>query len=1127
MSTCSAAIPLRLLASVAAFVATAVPVLPEDGVAQETEEIRARMEYDRLRLYSGFGVNLSDLLQNARQRVQAMRGGGPLPMSLMDTRWRASGPDRIDERGLARAGRVSAIAIHPRDPGILYVGAAQGGVWRSDNAGVSWTPLTDGECSLAMGSVAIDPVNPDIVYAGTGEQHFSGDSYYGCGVLRSVNGGATWTQLGADVFVRKSYRSGGARISRVLIDPATAGSPTSTTVLAATTFGLFRSAASGRSWTQVLDGIATDLVRHPEDPSILYAAVRADGVYRSSDGGVSWTRASAGLPDTDITRINLAIAPSAPDVLYAGIVNYGEGREQGSGLLMFRTNDGAETWQHVAAAGAQCYYQCWYDMTLAVHPQDSENVYFGSIRMFRSEDGGHSFSELGDSYVDTYVDQHLLVFDTLSGPDVLYLTNDGGVHRSMDAGVTWASLATNLAVAQFYSGISAHPSDPAVTLGGTQDHGTLLSSAGTSVWAKVLRGDGGFTAFDAEDPDVWYAEMQWRAGKGNSGPRKNGRLAVAGIDRGERALFIPPLIMDPVDSRRLYFGAERLYRTDDAAESWKPVFEGSEDGVISAIALTPADPNTVYMAITLGRVAVTRDGGLTWSHAEAAAGLPERYITDMAAHPTDPDQAYAVAGGFLTGHVFQTTDGGRSWRDRSGDLPDLPVNAVLYDPVDPNGVYVGTDLGVFHSAGGGGSWEPLDDNLPKAAVFDLAAQPGTGRLVAATHGRGMFEVPIAVPLTARVRPVALADTMIASPDSMLAGEVIVAPHGRDDYAAAWEATADVPWLTLEGATGQGRDRFTYRYSGTGLSEGDNEATVTVTVAGAADPVTIPVTLHAVLPSHLALAVSGMRVAVLVGSTEPFADSVGVVFSGPRQGTEWTASHTGGDWIELTRTSGAGDGAVTWKVDPTGLAVGLYVDTVTVVGYRATGSPAVFVDTLAVQPPLRVADARDVTGYGVSRWQSPSGDSLSAGLIGFGAEDAVWTAQSAGSEWLVLDRATGGYGEQVVWTRLAESLDPGVYEDTITIRVQGRPALSGVIVDRFEVVEEIGVEEAVHHLLGLELLAPVQIGFLDWFGNGDGDFNAGDVLRWFDHCAAGGEGSGCAPASGTLAEPGQPLPGRQP
>ena len=442
--------------------------LPATAAAQDTDEgerILARLEYERLRTYSGRGVDISARMRIARERVMALRRIAP--QGVPGARWRPLGPTQIDDprRGQV-AGRVSTIAIHPRNPAVVYIGAAQGGVWKTENRGASWTPLSDHECSLAMGSIAIDP------------------------------------------------------------------------------------------------GVVTDLVMHPVDPSILYAANRRDGVYKSTDGGRRWDRASGGMRDTDIGRINLAIAPSAPDVLYAAIRDLGEDAGRDGGPLVYRTDDGAATWREVDAKGASCNGICWYALTLAVHPLNPDRLNLGAgVRLFLSEDGGQTFDRAHPDNV--YVDQHHLVFDTLSGPDVVYLANDGGVHRSMDAGISWTSLATNLAIAQFYPGITPHPVHPVETLGGTQDQGTLRASAGTTTWTKVLGGDGGFTAIDAEDPDVWYGEAQWPYG-----PRKNGRYVQSGIDRNDRAAFIPPLVMDPVDSRRLYFGTQSVYRTENSANNW-------------------------------------------------------------------------------------------------------------------------------------------------------------------------------------------------------------------------------------------------------------------------------------------------------------------------------------------------------------------------------------------------------------------------------------------------------------------------------------------------------------------------------------------------------------------------------
>lgn len=1087
--------------------------VPAVATAQDTDEadrILARLEYERIRTYSGPGVSVSARMRAARERAMALRRIAPRGGHFSS--WQPLGPTQIDDprRGQV-AGRVSAIAIHPHDPAIVYIGAAQGGVWKTEDRGASWSPLSDHECSLAMGSIAIDPVDPDIIYAGTGEQHFSGDSYYGCGVLRSLDGGSTWEwdRQRASVFLHASR--GGARISRVLIDPLTAGSTASTTVLAATDFGLFRSTDSGRTWRGVLAGVVNDLVMNRADPSILHAALMRDGVYKSTNGGVTWTRSASGMRDTEITRINLAIAPSDPDILYAAIRDIGEEAARG-GLLVYRTDDGAATWRELEASGSSCALVCWYALTLAVHPLNPDRLHLGAgQRLFISQDGGETFDWVHPDNV--YVDEHLLVFDTLSGPDALYLANDGGVYRSMDAGISWTSLATDLAIAQFYPGVTPHPARPVEALGGTQDHGTLRGAAPTAPWTKIFGGDGGFTAIDAENPDVWYGEAQWP-----NGPFKNGRYVRSGIDRNDRAAFIPPFVMDPVDSRRLYFGTQSIYRTENSANNWVRIYSSPRRATVRAIAPAPSDENTVYASIVrtrpidLSRIVFTHDGGLTWEESELGLRAP-RYIGDLAVHPDEADQAYAVVGGFGTGHVFQTTDGGRTWRDRTGNLTDHPVNAVLYDPENPDGIYIGTDLGVFHSPRGGDSWDMLADGFPTVAVFDLAVAPGTGRLVAATHGRGMFEIPIDVPLTARVRPEAVNDTVLLGVDQQLNGRVIVAPHGRADYRAGWTAavSGSAPWLALTSnrGIGQGRGRFTYSIAASELTPGDHEAAMEVWVSGVSDAMTIPVRVHAAAPrGHMALARHETRESVLVYDTEPFEDSVAVAFEGAQAATvEWRATQPGNSqWLDLRNDSGVGEGFVTWTVDPDSIDVGTYTERVVVEASLATGSPAALVYTLSVEPPLSVSALRAVPSYGLSGWSFVSVDSISAGLAGFGADSATWTASST-SEWLAIERGGGGHEDPIVWTRSSESLDPGVYEDTVTIRVDGRPDLVGFIVDRFQVVPPMTVEDAAHHLLGLERLETGQESFLDWFGNRDEVFNAGDVLKWLDHCTIG-EGSGC-------------------
>ncbi|MGH7470309.1 MAG: WD40/YVTN/BNR-like repeat-containing protein, partial [Longimicrobiales bacterium] len=553
--------------------------------AQEEEEDHARRRWEwfyQQRAYP-FGTIPAGALERARVQLEGLRRPlfGAVPPPISGTRWQAIGPRAIPTSGTS-IGRISTVAIHPTNTNLLYVGGAQGGVWRSTDGGSNWTALTDKECSLAMGAIVLDPVNPAIVYAATGEQHFSADSYYGCGVLRSVDGGNTWTRLGASVFVR-------SRISRLVILPSTAGTVATTTILAASDNGLFRSLDGGANWVLVRAGTATDLVMDPSNERTLYVAIRTQGVFRSVDGGATWGALGAGFPTASLGRINITISASSPSRLYASLHNLSN-----SALLgILTTTDAGATWTQLPATGASCGTQCWYDMFIAVHPTNPNTIYFGGVGLFRSLDGGSTFSSIGNTI---HVDQHYLAFDPVNAQRI-YVTNDGGIYRSDNGGTTWTSLNAGLELTQFYGGISLHPSEQAIVLGGTQDNGTLRYS-NNPTWAAVLGGDGGFTAINYDNPVIQFAETQWTAGSTSSGPRRSDGggfvRKVNGIVTSEPALFIPPLVMDPVNAQVLYFGTNRVYRTADAAESWTPVSPVlvTTTGAVSAIAPAAGDPGT-------------------------------------------------------------------------------------------------------------------------------------------------------------------------------------------------------------------------------------------------------------------------------------------------------------------------------------------------------------------------------------------------------------------------------------------------------------------------------------------------------------------------------------------------------
>ena len=291
----------------------ALVIVPVTAVSQQ-ENARLRWEYFYQQRAYPFDRIPTGALQAARAQEVARWPAQFAPRAAaFAATWTPIGPTQIISGSLSATGRLTAIAVHPTNSSIIYVGGAQGGVWKTTNGGTSWSPVTDTQCSLAMGGLAIDPVNPNIVYAGTGEQHFAQDSYYGCGVLRSDDGGATWTQLGGSIF---DTNTGGAKIARMVIDPRTAGSTTTTTVLAASNYGLYRSTNSGASWTEVLNTVATDIVVDAStNPTTMYVGgslTTIRGVHKSTDGGATWTKLTSILPTETLWRVNLAIAPSAP-----------------------------------------------------------------------------------------------------------------------------------------------------------------------------------------------------------------------------------------------------------------------------------------------------------------------------------------------------------------------------------------------------------------------------------------------------------------------------------------------------------------------------------------------------------------------------------------------------------------------------------------------------------------------------------------------------------------------------------------------------------------------------------------------------------------------------------------------
>jgi photosystem II stability/assembly factor-like uncharacterized protein len=753
------------------------------------------------------GARLSALKQKAaKDAAEAAGRRHPGRPPVTQPAWSSIGPMPINENaswGLA-TGRTTALAIDPTNTQIIYAGAAEGGVWKTTDGGANWTPMTDSQVSLASGSIAIDPENHLTIYVGTGEENFSIDSYYGAGVLKSTDGGITWTLNGQASFGFNGTCSN-ATIGAIAVQPTN-----SSVVLAGAGYcGIWRSTDGGVTWSQpapVLNTTpVTSIIFDPSTPTTVYASAgdifgtfdnAAPGVYKSTNSGATWTLMSAGLPAGG--RETLALAASSSTTLYVGIQ---DPANLGNALGIWKSTDGANTWTQTNAPSGStsyCTAQCWYDSPLAVSPVNSNVVYAGgqASSIYVSLDGGNTWT-LQDDSSGLHVDEHAFAFT----PDgsTLYCAGDGGVWVDTNPNVNpaiWSSVNTTFDTAEYYPGISIDPQDVNITFGGTQDN-FMEEYTGSSEWTTVTCGDGGATAIDSVNPlNVYVNCIEQSLLKSTDGGMTFNTMQN-GFNTSDPTAWAPPLAIDPEISTNLYFGTNHAYQTTNGAALWTEISGDLTSGngnTLSALTVAPSDSNTVYSGSSDGTPSVTRNAlsgvGATWTNIGSQTELPTRAITAIAVDPAHPTTAYYTYSGFTNptfgdnfGHVFMTTDAGTSWTDISGDLPNAPVDSILIDPDSPSTIFIGTDIGTFYTSTTGGSWSTLGTGLPNVVVVSLALYNPTRTLRAATHGRGMWDLNIATLL-------AVPSILSLSPSSVTAGGPAFTLTVNGD---AFDSTSTVQW----------------------------------------------------------------------------------------------------------------------------------------------------------------------------------------------------------------------------------------------------------------------------------------------------------------------------------------------
>lgn len=694
---------------------------------------------------------------------------GPLPMgaglSPTGAGWNSLGPGTV-------GGRTRAIAIDPDDADRMWAGSVGGGLWITTNAGANWHPVDDRMANLAVTCVAVDPVNPRILYAGTGEGFFNLDALRGAGIFRTINGTA-WSQLGATATPDFHY------VNRLAI------SADGEVLLAATRTGLFRSADPDRmQWQRVEIGNFGDVRCHPTDPLRAIASHLRDGRIRvSDDGGVTWQ--DAARPSASAGRVELTYALADPNVVYA-TVNLDHGR-------IWRSTDGGATFVARASHnqnGVPANFlgqQGWYDNAVwAADPTNADLVIVGGIDLWRSTDGGDHLERISDWTNDQtpHADHHVIVshpgYDG-GGNRVAFFGNDGGIYRADDvttadeAGNGWTNLVNGYAVTQFYGG--AGHAGTGIVVGGAQDNGTQAfhPQQGVDNWVEIFGGDGGYCASDPNDADVFYGEYVhlgiFRNTNGASSSNQWWDTYISGeffndtLRRWDwkplpfripdamnaNALFIAPFVLDPNDSDRILAGGLSLWRTEDArtpnthntGPSWSEI-KPSTGSFVSAIAVAPGDPDIVWIGHTDGEIYKSEDAtraAPTWQLVNQAGGFdPGRMCTRIVVDPKTHDRVYAMFAGYNPGNVWRTQDGGTSWVDLSPSLPEVPVRTLAIHPRRPGFLYLGTEVGLFTSEDAGATWSPTNEGPANTAVSELLWMDEV--LTCATHGRGMFTIDL-------------------------------------------------------------------------------------------------------------------------------------------------------------------------------------------------------------------------------------------------------------------------------------------------------------------------------------------------------------------------------------------------